>query len=382
MLRSCLFNVLFLVCLVCGDPARAHMLNMTRINMDAGAEELAISIEIDLGQSLMSPKAYWRATQAAPENQRAHLEDVLDRLSLELVVLVDGDPSAMEFVDAEISATSLEAIENPLTPQMATLHFALPVIRPDAVQIQIGPELEVPWPCLLKVTTPYSELPQSRLLTEADRLSRPAYLSAEAVTSRRATDSLWLIDSWGRLAPSVAWIAVGFQHIIPKGLDHILFMLGLFFFNRGWRSLLLQVTGFTLAHSVTLALSTYGVVEVSPSIIEPLIALSIVYVALDNLFASQLVRWRMSVIVLFGLLHGLGFASALSDIGLPEGHFLSFLLLFNLGVELGQITVLLLAFSLTGWFLRQPWYAGRVAQPAAVAIAGTGLYWFLKRIAL
>ncbi len=356
---------------------------MTRIDVDARTGEMLISVEIDLGQSLMSPEAYWQATQAPPEEQRALLDNAVRRLDRELVVLVDGNPVSRTLASFELAAISREAIQNPLTPQMAKLHYVVPGAQQgEKLQVAIAPELEIPWPCLLTVKTAESQLPQSRLLTDVDRLSHPAYFSAEKIAASRVRNqSGWLVESWGKLAPWMMWVAVGFQHIIPKGLDHILFMLGLFFFSRGWRTLLIQVTGFTVAHSLTLALSMYGVVQVPSSIVEPLIALSIVYVALDNLFESQLVRWRLAVVVLFGLLHGLGFASVLSNIGLPDGQFMSSLVLFNVGVELGQISVLLIAFLLVGWYRRQPWYATKVAQPAAVAIAGTGAYWFLKRIA-
>lgn len=375
-------TLLLLACLLVSQESRAHLLNMTRINVDAGATEIRVTIEIDLGQSLMSPDAYWRATQAPPQAQRVLLEQALQQLEAELVFFIDDVRVPRTLTDIEISAISLEAIHNPLTPQMATLRYAMEYSGTGMLQVAIARELEVPWPCLLVVTTQDGQLPQSSLLTEVDRLSRsvlldPANRSAGETRGQPAR----LMARWDQLSPWMMWVAVGFQHIVPQGLDHILFMLGLFFFNRGWRSLLLQVTGFTLAHSITLALSLHGLISVSPSIVEPLIALSIVYVAVDNLLEIRFIRWRMAVIILFGLLHGLGFASVLSDIGLPEGQFLSSLLLFNLGIELGQIAVMLTAFLLVGRFSRHRWYATTVAQPAAIAIAGTGAYWFLKRTA-
>ncbi|MFT6645627.1 MAG: hypothetical protein ACJAX5_003276 [Patiriisocius sp.] len=190
-----------------------------------------------------------------------------------------------------------------------------------------------------------------------------------------------MVYSWSRLAPEFTWVAVGFQHIVPNGLDHMLFILGLFFLAGGWRSLLLQVTGFTLAHSLTLGMSMVGIISLPMSIVEPLIALSIVYVAIDNLYATKLARWRLVIVCLFGLLHGLGFASVLANIGLPQDQFLLSLGLFNLGVELGQLAVIAGAFLMVGWFSRQTWYQSNIAQPATIAIAGTGAYWFLKRIA-
>lgn len=143
-----------------------------------------------------------------------------------------------------------------------------------------------------------------------------------------------------------AYIPVGFDHILPKGLDHILFVLGLFFLSTQLGPLLWQVSAFTLAHTVTLALGALGLVTVPAAIVEPLIAASIVYVAVENIFARGLTRWRPVVVFGFGLLHGLGFASVLGEFGLPEGQFIPALIGFNVGVELGQLTVIALAAAL------------------------------------
>ncbi len=141
----------------------------------------------------------------------------------------------------------------------------------------------------------------------------------------------------------VDYIPVGFDHILPKGLDHILFVLGLFFLSTRLGPLLWQISAFTLAHTVTLALGALGIVNVPGSIVEPLIAASIVYVAIENIFARKMNSWRPLVVFGFGLLHGLGFASVLGEFGLPEGTFIPALIGFNIGVELGQLTVIALA---------------------------------------
>ena len=142
----------------------------------------------------------------------------------------------------------------------------------------------------------------------------------------------------------VRYIPVGFDHIVPKGLDHILFVLGLFFLSTKMRPLLWQISAFTLAHTITLALAALGYVSVPASIVEPLIAASIVYVAIENLFTDGLSPWRPFVIFGFGLLHGLGFASVLAEFGLPEGSFIPALIGFNIGVEIGQLAVVAVAF--------------------------------------
>ena len=177
------------------------------------------------------------------------------------------------------------------------------------------------------------------------------------------------------------YVYQGFIHIVPEGLDHILFVLGLFFLSTQVRPLLVQVTSFTVAHSITLALGLYGIVQVSPAIVEPLIALSIVYVAVENILTQKLTPWRPFVVFAFGLLHGLGFAGLLQEIGLQRADFLTGLIGFNIGVELGQLAVIGMAFLATAmWFGREPWYRARIAIPASLAIALTGLFWTVQRV--
>lgn len=179
------------------------------------------------------------------------------------------------------------------------------------------------------------------------------------------------------------YIVIGFEHIVPKGVDHILFVTGLFLLSPSWRALLWQVTAFTVAHTITLALSMLGWVQLPAAVVEPLIAASIVYVCVENLFHQRLTRWRSLVVFAFGLLHGLGFASVLTDVGLSPGHFVSGLIGFNLGVELGQLTVLAACFLLLGlWFRHRSWYRRVIAIPASLAIALVGSYWLVERTLL
>lgn len=175
------------------------------------------------------------------------------------------------------------------------------------------------------------------------------------------------------------YLILGFTHILPKGLDHVLFVLGIFLLAVRLKPVLWQVTAFTLAHTITLALTIYGVVSLPSSIVEPLIALSIAYVAIENLFTDKLHAWRPLIVFAFGLLHGMGFAGVLSEIGLPRSEFVPALLAFNIGVELGQLTVIFAAFLLTLPFRRKPWYRRAIVIPGSLAIAAIGLYWFIQR---
>ena len=177
------------------------------------------------------------------------------------------------------------------------------------------------------------------------------------------------------------YLVLGFTHIVPKGLDHMLFVLGLFLLSTRLAPLLWQVTAFTLAHSITLALSMYGVIALSPAIVEPLIAASIVAIAVENLLTARLHAWRVFVVFGFGLLHGLGFAGVLTEIGLPRDEFVTGLIAFNVGVEGGQLAVIAIAFLAVGyWFRHRPWYRRRVVLPLSAFIALTGVYWMVERL--
>ncbi len=177
------------------------------------------------------------------------------------------------------------------------------------------------------------------------------------------------------------YLELGFTHILPKGTDHILFVLGIFLLSIRLKPILMQVTAFTIAHTITLALTIYGVVSLSPRIVEPLIALSIVYVAVENIVTPKLSPWRVAVVFAFGLLHGMGFAGVLAELGLPRSEFLPALLSFNAGVELGQLAVIAIAFLLIGLpFRNKPWYRRRIVIPGSIAIAAVGLFWFVQRV--
>ena len=176
------------------------------------------------------------------------------------------------------------------------------------------------------------------------------------------------------------FIKAGFEHILPLGLDHILFVLGLFFSTIKLRSLILQVTAFTFAHSITLALAALGLVKLQLSVVEPLIFLSIVWVAVENTLYKKTTKWRPLVVFSFGLLHGLGFATLLTEYGLPKDNFISLLLAFNIGVEFGQLSVLLMAFIIVRLIFIKTKYKNQLKIPASILIGLVGLYWFIESI--
>ena len=226
-----------------------------------------------------------------------------------------------------------------------------------------------------------------------DLTSASYALTVHTAGGERAT-TVWLVSdqnsqpfalgdpvapSRGRLAAT--YFALGFTHIVPHGLDHILFVLGIFLLNRRVRPILWQVSAFTIAHSITLGLTLYGVVSLAPATVEPLIALSIVYVAVENLVTSELQPWRIGLVFAFGLLHGMGFAGALRELGLPRSEFMTGLIAFNAGVEAGQLSVIgAAALLLSQGAADARVFRKRIVVPASALIALAGLYWTFARL--
>ncbi len=191
------------------------------------------------------------------------------------------------------------------------------------------------------------------------------------------------VSAPGRMRLAARYTVLGFTHILPGGLDHVLFVLGIFLLSRRARPILMQVSAFTVAHSITLGLGMYGLVSLPSSVVEPLIALSIAFVAIENILVREVRPSRIALVFAFGLLHGLGFAGALKDLGLPRSEFLTALLAFNVGVELGQLTVIAAAWALVGYaFGDRVWYRQRIVIPASVGIACLGIVWTLQRLHL
>jgi hypothetical protein len=185
----------------------------------------------------------------------------------------------------------------------------------------------------------------------------------------------------GRWATFGGFLREGFVHVVPRGLDHILFVLGLFLLAREWRPVLWQVTTFTLAHTLTLGLATLRLVHVPAAVVEPVIAGSIAVVALENIFRPRYTPWRLAVVFVFGLVHGLGFAGALAELDLPPASLAVGLLGFNVGVELGQLTVITLAFLATAWLKDAARYRHWIVIPGSALIAALGVWWMIERIA-
>lgn len=188
------------------------------------------------------------------------------------------------------------------------------------------------------------------------------------------------LSKLSRTDVAIVYLKLGFTHIVPLGIDHILFVVSIFLLNPKLKSVIWQATAFTVAHSITLGLAMYQIITPPAYIIEPIIALSIMFVAIENIITDKLKPTRILIVFVFGLIHGMGFASALTELGLPKNQFFTSLITFNVGVELGQITVILATWFLIGkWFAHKVWYRKRIVIPISAVIAIIGLYWTIER---
>ncbi len=342
-------------------PARAHEIGKTQATasfFDSGRYQIDIIVDPDaLVAKLRGADRTSTAAAMARGPRDAQIASLgpafLDAIDLRF----DGVRAKPRFTYLPASALGdfasapsvvrLEGLAPPLTDQL-TLAYRL-AVGTYALNIRIG------------------DAPQRTIWVDGPRASEPVSLLHAPPPAARTT---------------IAWqyLRLGFVHILPNGLDHILFVVGLFLLSATWRPLLTQISAFTIAHSITLGLTMYGIVSLPPRLVEPLIAVSIVYVAIENLLTADLQPWRVALVFSFGLLHGMGFAGVLRDVGLPGRDYLPALVAFNAGVEAGQLTVIAMAFGIVAYWRRNPHdYRRVVVQPASIAISLVGLFWTLQR---
>jgi hydrogenase/urease accessory protein HupE len=222
--------------------------------------------------------------------------------------------------------------------------------------------------------------------TLTDVLVRVERLDGTVQVSRLtpAAPSFVVEESPSALEVATTYLTIGVEHIL-LGIDHLLFVLALLLVVQGWRRLVATITAFTVAHSVTLAAATLGLVTVPREPVEAVIALSIVFVAGEIVHISQgrasmTRRWPWIVALVFGLLHGLGFAGALSEVGLPEQSIPLALLLFNLGVELGQLLFIGAVAIVTGLLAVTNSRSSSWMKPlSAYGIGTVAVFWVVER---
>jgi hypothetical protein len=337
---------------------------MTQVLVSFGeSRTVDVKIDVDLTLLLGSPERYYEIATEAPGKQQQDIAQLVPRVVDNLRLFVGQQQLQLEYRGFTAAVAQRADYLDAGQSKLSTFRFsaALPGgSAPLRLVVPLGAEID--YPIAYTVQIPSAHVSVTRWLEEGMHASDPF--------------------SWSAHEPNqlALYLRLGFHHIVPEGTDHILFVLGLFFLGVTWRKLLSQTTVFTIAHATTLFLSTYGIFSLPSRYVEPAIALSIAYIAIENVFKPKLGPGRLAVVFGFGLVHGLGFASSLSDVPFPKRDFLVALLGFNFGVDFGQLFVIALAFLAVGWFRNKPWFRARIAIPSSLAIAAVGLLWGVQRI--
>lgn len=346
---------------------RAHGLVFTRVDaMFAEPGLVNITLEYDLGLVLPQRDGYFALTTATAETQQAAVTKALPEI-LEALQFYAGDqPLQLKLQGFTLPKLPAEAFKDLAQDKSTVLHFTAALPDNGGPLVLVVPYgARVDHPVLFAVGTPTAGVIARCWVEEGP--SEP--FDWKTLASR---------PPWWR--DFARYLRLGFKHIVPEGLDHILFVLALFFLGQTWRKLVAQTTVFTLAHATTLFLAQYGVVSLPGRYVEPLIAFSIACIALENIFSPKLGPARLALVFAFGLVHGLGFAGSLNEVKFPRDQFLMALLGFNFGVDFGQLFIIGLALLAVGWFRDRPWFRARIMVPCCVAIAGVGLFWTVQRI--
>jgi hypothetical protein len=368
-------------------PAGAHTMMMTQVLVsftDPGA--VNVKIDIDLTLLLGSAEAYYALASESPERQRKQLLQLLPRVADDLQFFVGQNRLPLEFRDFSAARAQKSDYLDASIPKLSTFNFVAPLPpNPGPLKLRVPIGGQIDYPIAYTVQIPSARLSVTRWLEEGMHESDPfvwAGRAPAATSSDAGRTELPSVDPDTLPWPSqlALYLRLGFRHIVPEGADHILFVLGLFFLGVTWRKLLSQTTVFTIAHATTLFLSTYGIFSLPSRYVEPAIALSIAWIAIENVVKPKLGAARLAIVFGFGLIHGLGFASSLSDVPFPRKDFVIALLGFNFGVDFGQLFVIAVAFLAVGWFRNEPWFRRRIAIPCSLAIAAVGLSWAVQRI--
>jgi hypothetical protein len=389
---ACLFGLLPLA-------GRAHSLTITQVLVIFDRPgTVTVKIDQDLTRLLGSPEAYLSLSGASAEAQRQTIERLLPAILDGLQLNIGSTRLQLILQNFTVPVLTQDTYDDPALDKFTTLNFlaVLPASR-DPLTLVVPDTAQVDFPVAFTVQIPSAHISETSFMEEGTNESDPFVWadSAPRAGASQAEAAQPSSEAHAAAAPKMTqmevetmpwprqlrmYLLLGFHHIVPEGIDHILFVLGLFFLGITWRKLIFQTTVFTVAHATTLFLSTYGIFSLPSKYVEPGIALSIAFIALENVFNPRLGWKRLAVVFSFGLIHGLGFASSLSEIPFPKHQFIVALLGFNFGVDWGQLFIISLAFLAVGWWRNRPWFRARIAIPCSLAIAAIGIFWAIQRI--
>ncbi|AFW00181.1 hypothetical protein BAR24_05960 [Gluconobacter oxydans] len=380
--RSIIRIIIFAALFGFAPVAEADPESMTRVLVSLDRPDAAtVMIDMDLTVLLGDPGRYYALATGTGPLHEAEVRHVAERITQVLPLFAGQRPLHATFVSYGFSFKSREEYMDLAADKPAHFQFNIPLPAdggPLLLRIPLGAQID--YPVAYTLQFPERHFTQTRWL-DAGQHESLAFDYRGKLPARQADQpASFDPDALTWLQQLPVYLKLGFKHIVPEGTDHILFVLGLFFLGISWRKLLSQTTVFTVAHATTLFLSTYGIFELPSRFVEPAIALSISFVGLENVFSPRLGIARLLVVFAFGLIHGFGFASSLSEVPFPKRDFIGALLGFNLGVDAGQLFIILLATLAVGWFGKRPWFRSRIAIPGSLVIAAIGLFWACQRI--
>lgn len=375
--------------------AHAHIIDQVYAELKTEGKNFHITIIIDAGYCLPeyrgdrdapAPDSAW--INALNEEEHANLRKEAENYLRNTLTLTQGNKELLyDFTFLDYEKRPYKFYES---------MFGTPTLRIElkGQYLASGGEISASWQdpyeaALLFVVKTHSDGRPQNLSIHLEPRSQKTlgihiapyekYTTSQAAPPNEAIASEPKVRITSKPTAWLNFVQVGFNHVVPKGLDHILFIFGLFLFSPKWKPLFHQSLVFTLSHSVTLALSLLGIIGFAGKWIEALIALSIVYIAIENIRTKpdESAPWkRLTLVFIFGLIHGLGFGSILRSF-LPSNEALLPIVGFNLGVELGQIAVLVLSFLLFGWFSKNfKW----IRLPGSIIIGLVGLAWTFERV--
>ncbi|WP_282857171.1 HupE/UreJ family protein [Gluconobacter japonicus] len=380
--RTVLCGLLIMTLFGLASVAEADPESMTRVLVSLDRLDAAtVMIDMDLTVLLGDPARYYALAIGKGPQHEAEVQQVADLITRVLPFFAGSKPLHLSFVKYSFSQKSQAEYMDLAADKPA--HFQFDVALPPeggALQLRIPLGAQIDYPVAYTLQLPERHFTQTRWMDAGQHESLSFEYRGKLPTHHADQPASFDPDTlaWWQQLP--IYLKLGFKHIVPEGTDHILFVLGLFFLGISWRKLLSQTTVFTVAHATTLFLSTYGIFELPSRFVEPAIALSISFVGLENVFSPRLGVMRLLVVFAFGLIHGFGFASSLSEVPFPKRDFIGALLGFNLGVDAGQLFIILLATLAVGWFRKRPWFRSRIAIPGSLVIAAIGLFWAGQRI--
>ena len=374
--------------------ALAHVDSPTLILVrEDSPDAFSVKIDVDLSLILGSSAEYYAFVRRNPANDDKALRALAVRVQDQLPIFVGSRRLALDFKSFKgASWAENEEVDTTSAGKRSTFLYTAAIPRStDPMRVEVPIAAPIEFPIAFTAQVPAKDISITRWLVTGMRASdgldwvnKPRDTAGTDFARGDPSRSDQLFDpdalSWWNMFR--VYIQLGFRHIVPEGTDHILFVIGLYFLGASWRYILSQTSIFTVAHATTLFLSTYGIFRLPPQYVEPLIALSIAVIGFENIFRPRLGAVRLGAVFVFGLIHGLGFAASLSDVPFPKNDFIMALLGFNIGVDIGQLAIILVLFVLLGWARNKPWYRARLAIPASLAIGSVGLIWAVERIVL